>query len=412
MSVPPSSSGPPADARIALQRRLPPIIAGLSTVGPFAIDTYLPAFGSIAADLAATPIQVQQTLTAYIAPFALMALWHGALSDALGRRAVVLAGLLAFAVASIGAALAQSIEALWFWRAVQGAVGGVGMTVGRAVVRDVADGPTAQRMLSQATMMFALAPAIAPIFGGWLHAVAGWRACFVFLAGVALCLALFCWRFLPETLPPERRVSLRPASMARAYARMVTHGPFLRLSAALGLNFAGFFLYVLAAPEFLVKTLGVSTEAFGWLFLPSIAGTMLGAFASSRLAGRLRPVATIRLGYLMMFAAVAVNLAMSFLMTPPRIPWATLPLLGYNFGLALAMASLQVMALDLFEARRGMAASGMAFTQSAGNAVVAGALAPLLWHSAGTMALGALAAVTCGFALFAWQMRVGRSPKL
>jgi DHA1 family bicyclomycin/chloramphenicol resistance-like MFS transporter len=391
-----------------LQRRLPPIIAGLSTIGPFAIDTYLPAFGSIGAELGATPMQVQQTLTAYIAPFAIMALWHGALSDALGRRKVVLAGLLAFAVASIGAACATSIEMLWFWRAVQGAVGGVGMTVGRAVVRDVADGPIAQRMLSQTTMMFALAPAIAPILGGWLYAMAGWRACFVFLAFVALTLAAFCWRFLPETLPPERRVSMRPGPMARAYAALATHGGFLRLAGALALNFAGFFLYVLAAPEFLVKVLGVSPQAFAWLFIPSIAGTMLGAFASSRLAGRLKPVDTIRIGYVVMFVAIALNLTQAFLMEPPRVPWATLPLLVYNFGLALAMAPLQVMALDQFDQRRGMAASGMAFAQSSGNALVAGLLAPLLWHSAGSMALGALASLCAGALLFAWQVRHAR----
>jgi DHA1 family bicyclomycin/chloramphenicol resistance-like MFS transporter len=276
------------------------------------------------------------------------------------------------------------------------------------VVRDVADGPIAQRMLSQTTMMFALAPAIAPILGGWLYAMAGWRACFVFLAFVALTLAAFCWRFLPETLPPERRVSMRPGPMARAYAALATHGGFLRLAGALALNFAGFFLYVLAAPEFLVKVLGVSPQAFAWLFIPSIAGTMLGAFASSRLAGRLKPVDTIRIGYVVMFVAIALNLTQAFLMEPPRVPWATLPLLVYNFGLALAMAPLQVMALDQFDQRRGMAASGMAFAQSSGNALVAGLLAPLLWHSAGSMALGALVSLCAGALLFAWQVRHAR----
>jgi DHA1 family bicyclomycin/chloramphenicol resistance-like MFS transporter len=308
----------------------------------------------------------------------------------------------------LGAALATSIEMLWFWRAVQGAVAGVGMTVGRAVVRDVADGPAAQRMLSQTTMMFALAPAIAPVIGGWLHALAGWRAIFIFLSGVAVLLALFCWRFLPETLPPERRQSLRPRAMAQGYAMIASHGPFLRLAAALGFNFVGFFLYVLAAPEFLVRTLGVPTTGFAWLFLPCIAGTMLGAFASSRLAGRLRPIATIRIGYAIMFASVGVNLLLSWLLDPPRVPWITLPLMGYNIGMALAMAPLQVMLLDMFDQRRGMASSGMAFAQSSGNAVVAGVVAPLLWHAAPTMALGSLVALSCGAALFAWQMHSTR----
>jgi len=394
--------------RDALQRRLPPIVAGLSVIGPFAIDTYLPSFGAIGAELRATPLQVQQTLAAYLVPFAIMALWHGALSDSLGRRRVVLVGLGLFALASIGAALASSIEALLAWRALQGTVAGIGMTVGRAVIRDVADGPQAQRMLAQATMMFAIAPAVAPIIGGWLDALAGWRSVFVFLALMAVAVMVFCWRFLPETLPPEQRQSVRPGPMARAYWALLNDAAFLRLSAALALNFAGFFVYVLAAPVFLTEALGLSTRAFAWLFVPAVAGTAIGAFLSSRLAGRLPPVRTVWVGYAIMFVAVAANLAQAGLMSPPRVPWATLPVMLYTIGMGLSMAPLQVLVLDRFPARRGLVASGMAFMQSAGNALVAGLAAPLLWHSALTMAAGALAALTVGALLFAWESRQPR----
>jgi DHA1 family bicyclomycin/chloramphenicol resistance-like MFS transporter len=404
------ASASPQSARADLQRRLPPIIAGLSILGPFSIDTYLPAFGSIGAELGATPLQVQQTLTAYIVPFALMALWHGAVSDALGRRRVVLAGLAAFALASAGAATSGTIEALWAWRAVQGAVAGVGMTVGRAIVRDVADGPHAQRMLSQATMWFAIAPALAPIIGGWIDALAGWRAVFGFLALLALGLMVFCWRMLPETLPIAQRQSLHPAPMARAYAALATNPAFLRLAAVLALNFAGFFVYVLAAPAFLTGVLHLAPTAFAWLFVPAVAGTMTGAFLSSRLAHRLPPLRTITVGFGAMLAASVANLAQALLMDPVRVPWATLALFGYNVGMGLAMAPLQVMLLDTFAERRGMAASGMAFTQSAGNALVAGAIAPLLWHSAATMAAGSLAAVLAAAAFFAWHVRASSNP--
>jgi len=366
-----------------LQRRLPWILAGLSTLGPFAIDTYLPSFGAIATDLGATELQVQQSLTAYMLPFAIMALWHGAVSDTLGRRRVVLAGLVVFALASVGAALASSIGELWFWRAIQGAVGGTGMTVGRAVVRDVADGPMAQRMMSQVTMMFAVAPAIAPILGGWLAEHFGWRSIFWFLAAVAALIACACARWLPETLPRERRQPMQAASLLRAYRGLFSHAGFLRLALTLGLNFAGFFVYVLAAPVYLPRVLGLENTEFAWLFIPAVAGTMLGAFASSRLAGRLSRLQCIRIG----------------------VPWATLPLLVYNTGLALAMASLQLMLLDLFDTRRGMASSGMAFTQSAANAAVAALVAPLLWHSALAMALGSLISLLAAAALFGWHQR-------
>ncbi len=393
-------------AGTALQRRLPWILAGLSTLGPFAIDTYLPSFGAIARDLQASEWQVQQSLTAYMAPFALMALWHGAVSDTLGRRRVVLFGLMVFALASIGAALASSIHELWLWRAVQGAVGGTGMTVGRAVVRDVADGPMAQRMMSQVTMMFAVAPALAPVIGGWLEMHWGWRSIFWFLAVVATLIALACWRLLPETLPVDRRPPFDAGSLLRAYRGLFTHGGFLRLACILGLNFAGFFVYVLAAPVYLPRVLELQTTAFAWLFVPAVAGTMLGAFLSSRLAGRVSRRQCVLVGYGLMAAAVLAHLALALLMTPIRVPWATAPLMLYNTGLALAMAPLQLMLLDYFDTRRGMASSGMAFMQSAGNAAVAALIAPLLWHSALSMALGALVSLTLAAALFAWHLRV------
>ncbi len=393
----------------ALQRRLPWILAGLSTLGPFAIDTYLPSFGAIARDLQATEWQVQQSLTAYMAPFALMALWHGAVSDTLGRRRVVLFGLLVFALASVGAAMASSIHELWFWRALQGAVGGTGMTVGRAVVRDVADGPMAQRMMSQVTMMFAVAPAIAPVIGGWLEVQWGWRSIFWFLAAVSALIALACWRLLPETLPPDRRPPLEVRALLHAYRGLFTHGGFLRLACILGLNFAGFFVYVLAAPVYLPQVLGLESTAFAWLFVPAVAGTMLGAFLSSRLAGRVSRRDCVIIGYGLMASAMMAHLALALLMSPIRVPWATAPLLLYNTGLALAMAPLQLMLLDQFDTRRGMASSGMAFMQSAGNALVAALIAPLLWHSALSMALGALVSLSLAAALFSWHLRLQAS---
>ena len=153
----------------------------MSALGPFSIDTYLPSFHDIAEKLGATPIQVQQTLSAYLAAFALMTLWHGALADRFGRRRVVLLALALFAIASGGCAFATRIEHLWFWRAMQGVTAGAGIVISRAIVRDLYDGPPAQRLMSQITMMFALAPAIAPVIGGWLQTLFGWRSIFAFL---------------------------------------------------------------------------------------------------------------------------------------------------------------------------------------------------------------------------------------
>jgi DHA1 family bicyclomycin/chloramphenicol resistance-like MFS transporter len=224
------------------------LIAALGSLGPFAIDTYLPAMPAIGRDLGATPAQVQQTLSIYLLAFAAMTLWHGALSDALGRRRVLLAAFAVFAVASVGAATAGSIEALWVWRALQGAVGGAGLAIGRAIARDVAQGADAQRLMSQSMMVFALAPAIAPMIGGLLDLWMGWRAIFAFLALMAVVLVIAVWRWLPETLPPQRRQSLHPVAMARGYLSVFRQPAFWRLALALGLLFQSFFIYVMAAP--------------------------------------------------------------------------------------------------------------------------------------------------------------------
>ena len=194
-------------------RRFVFLIAAMGSIGPFAIDTYLPALPAIGRDLAASPVAVQQTLSIYLLAFAAMTLWHGALSDALGRRRVLLVGFAVFALASVGAALAGSIEALWAWRALQGAVGGAGLAISRAVARDVAQGADAQRLMSQSTMVFALAPAIAPMIGGVLEAWFGWRAVFAATLPLAFIALLLTRRILARLPRPARAARIDIASV-------------------------------------------------------------------------------------------------------------------------------------------------------------------------------------------------------
>jgi len=363
------------------------LLAALAALGPFSIDAYLPSFPEMTSQLGATQIEMQQTLTAFLLPFAIMTLWHGAISDALGRRRVILVALTLFGVASAGAMLATRIEHLWLMRAMQGISAGAGMVVGRAIVRDLFDGPPAQRLMSHITMMFAFAPALAPLIGGWLQSWFGWRSVFAFLALMTLLLWLACWRLLPETLAPENRQSLRPAYLGRTYWKVLSSPPFLLVCAALTFNFAGFFIYVLSAPVFLMGHLGVSERAFLWLFGPSMTGLMSGAWISGQLAGKLSRPRTVAAGYAAMGCAAALNLALN-LMLPPGLPWSVLPIFIYTLGMAIAMPTLTLIALDPFPAQRGLAASCQTFLQASFNAVVAGLIAPALWGSTLTLALG------------------------
>ena len=371
------------------------LLAAMSAIGPFSIDAYLPSFPDIASSLHASPLEVQQTLSIYLLAFAVMTLWHGAIADRYGRRKVILAALALFAVASAGCALATSIEQLWFGRAMQGITAGAGIVLSRAIVRDLFDGAAAQRLMAHITMLFALAPAIAPVIGGWLQTWFGWRSVFAFLVLSTAALWFACWKLLPETLAPEKRQSLRPGYLASTYWRVLTSPAFLSACAALSLNFGGFFLYILSAPMFVMTHLGLPETGFLWLFGPAMGGLVSGSFISGRLAGRISLGRTIGLGYAIMATAAGLNLALNLIL-PPGLPWSVLPLFVYTMGMSLAMPCLSIFALDNFPAQRGLAASCQTFFQSGFNSLVAALAAPALWGSTLTLAQGMLGFLLSG----------------
>ncbi|WP_281050422.1 multidrug effflux MFS transporter [Thauera sp. GDN1] len=381
--------------------RLAFMLAMLSAIGPFAIDAYLPAFPHIAAALGATRLEVQQTLTVYMAALALMVLWHGALADRFGRRRVLLALTALFALASLICALAPSIEWLWVGRALQGVSGGAGVVVGRAVVRDLHEGPQAQRLMSRVMLIFALAPALAPMVGAGLLALAGWRSIFVFLAAFGAFLSWMVWRFLPETLDAEARQPLHPLNLLRGYASVFSHPAFMLLAVAIALNFNGFFVYVLSAPVFIIEHLGLGSGGFIWLFGPAVTGMMLGSVLSERVAGRWSQVRTVATGFALMFLALALNLGVSGLL-PAGVPQSVLPIGLFACGMSIAMPAMSLLALELFPTRRGMASSCQSFLQIGLNALTAGLTAPLLWGSPLSLAGGMAMFATAG--LLAWLL--------
>lgn len=391
----------------AAPRGLAVLLAAMTAIGPFSIDTYLPAFPAMAVGLGATTLEVQQTLSAYMATFSFMMLWHGALSDAFGRRRVLLVAFALFAAASLFCAFATRIEHLWLGRALQGLSAGAGMVVSRAIVRDVLEGPAAQRLLAHIGIMFAIAPAVAPVIGGWIQSWFGWQAVFIFLALYGFVLVAAIYRLLPETLAPEDRQSLQPKPLARAYAAVFTHPPFIALALTLALTFNGFFIYVLSAPKFLIEHLGVSPTAFLWLFGPVMLGMMGGNWLAARMAGQVGSRRTIGLGFAIMIGSALLNLAMNFWL-PPTLPWAVLPLALYVFGMALNMPVLSLRVLDLFPERRGLVSSCQGSTQTAINTVTAALLAPLFWDSTLTLALAMLIFLLLGLAAFALRQQSPR----
>ena len=377
------------------------LLACLGMLGPFSIDTYLPAFSGIAASIGATPTEMQQTLSAYLFGFAVMNLFHGALSDSFGRRPVVLWGIAAFTLASAGCALANHIGTLVFWRAVQGMSAGAGIVVSRAVIRDMFPPADAQRVMSQVTIYFGVAPAVAPMVGGFLFIHASWHAIFWFLTGVGVLLWLANWKLLPETLHATHKQPFEVGHLLRGYWQLGSNPRFFMLALASGIPFNGMFLYVLSAPVFLGELLHLGPGQFFWFFTLTIAGIMAGSFLSGRLAGRIKPKHQIRHGFVIMLLVSLTNVTLNLLFEP-QAWWALLPIAIFAFGWALMVPVVTLMVLDLAPDRRGMASSLQACVGSVANAIVAGVIAPLVMHSTVALAIASLLMMSIGIVAWVW----------
>ncbi|HYD33620.1 MAG TPA: multidrug effflux MFS transporter [Methylophilaceae bacterium] len=371
------------------------VLASLAALAPFAIDTYLPAFTALGQDLGTNTHAVQQSLTFYLLPYAIMTLWHGAISDSIGRLAAIRWGLGIFIVASIGCAFAPNVETLWFFRVVQGLSAGAGNVVARAMVRDLFEGAQAQRVMATVQMLFGIAPAVAPIIGGLLLGI-HWQAIFMFLAlyaGLALWAAM---AYLPETMPASKRVPLSARRVLSGYRLIFSDKEFNFAVFALGANFAAFFVYVLASPVFLVKHLGLTEHQFGWMFIPTVCGMVLGSYLAKKTAGRYAQGKVVRVAYAWMSVVVLANLIICFSLPPDPI-YNILPVALFNIGMALAMPILSLAALDRFPKIRGTAASGQVFIQMTLSTVSAGIIVPLVWYATSGLALA-----MAGYLVLGW----------
>lgn len=387
-----------------MHRMLTAILACLGMVGALAIDTYLPSFAAIGHDFNVGPLAVQQTLSVFLATFAFMMLFHGVLSDSFGRRPVILVALAVFTAATVGAALATSFGALLVCRALQGLGAGAGSVIGQAIVQDRFKGAQAQKMMSQIMLVFGLAPAIAPILGGWLQVSFGWRATFVFLALFGAAMLVLCALALPESLPKAQRHAFRPGTIANNYLRVLGNRQFMLLSLTVALAWVGPSLYIGSAAHFVMVILGLPETAFAWLFVPIIGGMVIGSAWGGKNAGKVMPLSMMRIGYLIMGIGAALHLGYNLLFAP-ALPWAVLPLMVYTCGLAVAVPAIQHKALALLPQNYGLASSMIAFVQMMAFALVSGVLAPLLFNSALHLACGVAGGVALSFCCWRLSLR-------
>jgi DHA1 family bicyclomycin/chloramphenicol resistance-like MFS transporter len=371
-------------------------------IGPFTIDSYLPSFPTIEAEFNISRALLSQSLAFYLAAFGLSTLVLGPLADRLGRRRVIFGSLLFYIVASIGCALSNDYGTFLFYRLLQGAAAGGGLVSGRAMIRDVYNPQDAHRAMSQVMMMFAIAPAIAPIIGGWLHDLFGWHSVFYFLAIYAGSVFLMVFIAVPETLEVEQRQSFHPLNVARVYGRTLVHARFLSLLFIVTFYFGGMFLYIAGSPAFIFDFLNLDSNDFGILFVPVVAGLILGAGLSARLAHRWPIERTIKLAFSILVVATLMNVAQALWLTP-MVTTAVIPLVVFACGSGLAMPAMTVMALDCFPNNRGSASALQGFIQMMGNALIASVAVPLLSSEPSHFALGQLAFLLIALILW-WRL--------
>ncbi|MBD8527718.1 multidrug effflux MFS transporter [Pseudomarimonas arenosa] len=386
------------------------LLGALAMFGPFAIDTLFPAFPLLAQEFDASPMAIQQTISVYLVAYAGFSLVHGPLSDSFGRRPVILAGVTVFGLASVGCALSESLTELLVYRALQGSSAGVGLIVGRAIIRDRLEGPAAQRMMAMVSMVFSVAPAMAPIIGGWIIGFAPWQWIFWALALFSTLLLIAVMLFLGESHPQDLRQQFRLGPLLRSNWAITRNPQFARLAIAGGFNFGALFLYIASAPAFVLDILKLNAQQFGWFFVPMISGMAIGAFVSSRLAERWTADQMVMRGFAATVLAGVINIAYQWV-PEPAVPWAVLPMTLLAFGIALVFPAIMLAMLDMYPRQRGSASSIQTVLSLSVNATIAGLVSPLISHSAWSLALGS--ATFSLIAIIIWRSyrrRVIRKP--
>lgn len=376
------------------------VLAMLTALGPLSTDFYLPSLPEIVRVMETDVAGAQATLSSFLFGFAGGQIVWGPLSDRLGRRPVLLTGLGIFLVATLACALAPSVEALTLARAVQ-ALGASGpIVLGRAMVRDLYDGPRAGRELARMGMIMGLVPAVAPVLGGVLQTAFGWRSTFLATLVFALALALVIILAVPETLRARSPHPLSLVSIFRGYGSLLGNRAFRVYVALTALAYAGLFAFISGSSFVLIGVYGLSPVAYGLSFGFGVLGYILGTIIAQRLVGRrgmdgviALGVACLAAGGLLMLAAVLTGIG-----GPLGV---VVPMAVYACGVGLAMPQAQASAMMPFPDRAGAASSFNGLCQMLLSACV-GLLVGALLQSGTALPLPVVMSVlgVAAFALF------------
>jgi DHA1 family bicyclomycin/chloramphenicol resistance-like MFS transporter len=381
------------------------LLTALVAFGPMSTDLYLASLPDMARDLGVGIEQTQLTLSVFLIGFAGAMLVYGPLSDRFGRRPMILAGIAIYLAGSVACMLAPTIEALIAARFLQAVGACCGPVLGRAVVRDVYPRDQAARVMSYMASAMALAPFAAPILGGWLHSLFGWRACFAVLALFGLILlAAVAW-LLDETNAHKDVGALSPLTMLANYRLLLTDRLVLGYAATVAATYAGMFTFISASPFVLIEVLRLPPVLFGFGFAVVIAGYITGGLVAGKQTARLGLERMVLIGTLGCAAAGLAALVLAW-SGVSALPAVLLPLMSYFLCAALVLPNATAAAIAPHPRMAGAASALVGFVQMSVGAGAGWLHAALFDHT--TRPLGTLTAVMGCAALAVFLVLVRR----
>jgi len=375
------------------------IIAALVALGPLATDMYLPAM-PIMREVFATDInQIQMTLSLFIVGFAIGQLIYGPLSDRFGRKPVLLSGILLFSCSSLAAAFVTSIETLIILRIVQAIGGSAGPVIGRAMVRDIYGPRRSGRVLSYIGTAMALAPAVAPIMGGYMTVWWGWASVFLFLAAYGVVGIFVLGAKIPETLSENSYGSLKLSSLSSNYMTLLRHKQWLGYTLSCSFIFAGLFCFLSGAPFVIIEYFGFPAERFGLLFIFIVVGYVCGTLIAGRLSYSLGTYLLVRYGSILSAVAGSIMALLAW-SGVDHVAAVIAPHVFFMIGVGIVMPQAMAGAMAPFPYMAGTASALLGFGQML-IAASAGAMVGLFHDgSPRSMATGIAAMGICSFVSF------------
>jgi DHA1 family bicyclomycin/chloramphenicol resistance-like MFS transporter len=363
------------------------VIASLVALGPLSTDMYLPAFPALMKAFSADIDQVQQTLSIFLIGFALAQLIYGPLSDRYGRKPVLQGGLILFLASSLAIAYSDSIESLTMLRLLQAIGGSAGPVLGRAMVRDIYGPTESARLLSYIGTAMALAPAVAPILGGYMTVWLGWESIFLFLCLYAAVGSLLLYFKIPESVPREHQQSISLQSLRQNYTILLRHNTWRWYTLACSFVFAGLFAFLSGSSFIIINFFGYSEQQYGLFFALVVAGFMAGTLIGGRTVRRVGIEKLIGIGAIIA-ALGGSTMALLAITEVHHVSAIIIPHVIYMLGVGIVMPQSMAGALAPFPNIAGTSSALLGFIQMSFAAIVGIVVGHL--HDGGPLAMAVM----------------------